>query len=64
MLLSRLNIHLVLIWGSSEEVKWVGIVVVQWANLAGGVFFGVGLDCHASFWLRVGLLLFHHLLGD
>ena len=65
MLLSRLNIHPFLIWGCSEEVKRVGIVVVEWANLAGGVFFGVGLDCHTSFWLRVGgLLLFHHLLGD
>jgi hypothetical protein len=64
MLLSRLNIHLFLIWGSSEEVKRVGVVVVEWANLAGGVFFGVGLDCHAGFWLGVGLLLFHHLLGD
>ena len=65
MLLSRLNIHSFLIWGCSEEVKRVGIVVVEWANLAGGVFFGVGLDCHASFRLSVsGLLLFHHLLGD
>jgi hypothetical protein len=56
---------LLLIWGGSEEVKRVGVVVVQWADLAGGVFFGVSLDCDASFWLRVcGLLLLHHLLGD
>jgi hypothetical protein len=65
VLLSRLNIHPFLIWGCSEEVKRVVIVVVQWANLARGVFFGVRLDCHTGFWLRVGgLLLFHHLLGD